>query len=309
MKKLRHLLLGALAVSVALTGMLLGYDRYRLSSLNAQSLAQAQSVVPTAQTAIGESSITFTCGNCAPEESVVLLHAWGVPSPSAYSGLIAHLLDHGVTVHFPLYQDSFLPHSIADRAVRILDKDAPDWRRTSRMLIGHSAGATASVDLAIRELGSDNISDVILLSPGDGTGPDGKRAATSVGMLEWGKAKVAPSMSPELPRFHIFVSRNDTIVGDFTARRIQAFLRRSVRTSNVEWHEIPENIGGCATHFWPLGGTPNFELARGTQWFARVDGKGGCSDMQTDAIDRALWGFLDQVLDSSKTIDKRSAAA
>ncbi|WP_298464055.1 hypothetical protein [uncultured Erythrobacter sp.] len=303
-KLLRLLAIGALLCGFAVGG-LHAYDHYKVSVLNHASKSSADDLIDGASVVVGSSSLTFRPVATDPADSVILLHAWGVPDPAAYSGLIEYLVNDGRKVHFPLYQRTFLPHSIADKVAKILDADEPSWREHARLLIGHSAGATAGLDLALQELGSSRIEDVILLSPGDGSGPDGKPAATSVKMLEWGQTELAPDPTASLPRFHIFVSKGDWHVGDFTARRIAEYLRTDIPAAPVKLHTLPDDIGGCSNHFWPLGGTEEFELPQGTQWFAAVDAKGRCGDWKTDPVDHVLHEFIGKTASARNSIQPR----
>jgi hypothetical protein len=293
----RRLIAGVAAAALLGAAGLASLDRYRVAALNTEGRRAAARLFPGGATQISAQLIAIAPrGASTRTGAVILVHAWGVPSPAAYRGLIAHLLDDGRIVLFPLYQKSFFPHEIAGRVVDILDRDRPAWRREARWIVGHSAGGTAAMDLSLREAGRTRLQGAVSLSPGDGTGPDGRRAATSVAMLPWGQTRPSAAAAARTPRFAILVSDADTLVGDHTARRQAAFLRRSVPAGRVRLMRLPPAERGCATHFWPLGGDDGYRLPAGTRFFAHTDAYGGCGGWRTDAVDRRLWRFLDEVL-------------
>jgi len=230
-------------------------------------------------------------GGATDGPAVLLVHAWGVPDPAAYRGLIEHLLKRGMVVRFPLYQRRFTPHPITRRLRAILDRGAPEWRQDTILAVGHSAGATGLLDLVVAEHGNTALRHVFLASPGDGTDAEGKAASTSLALLKWGGAP-APSAQPAPPAFTLISSDGDALTGHATADRMNEYLRTIGWGGSARRVRLP--VGdGCGTHFWPLGGDPTYRLSPVTRAFAKTDALGGGASWECDAVDWAFWAMID----------------
>lgn len=287
------------AVLLAMLGALVAANRLGMARL--RSKARRRASVPGAfggaQCDAARDLITLTpAGVPADAPAVLFVHAWGVPDPAAYQTLIDHLLRRGFRVRFPLYQRGFFPHPIAPRLTAILSARAPTWRSDTPIMIGHSAGGTALVDVLLGEA-SLVTDDVFMASAADGNGPDGKPLGSSLALLQWGQvANPVPPERRRLPRIHVVGNPQDPIAGTYTSNAIADFLERAGWGDRVERIAIPDEID-CATHFWPTGGNVQYRLSPATRRFAYTDAYGGVAPGRVTEAHRFFLRLIDQAID------------
>jgi hypothetical protein len=287
---------------IAPLALLVAANRLGMARLRAKARNQASrpGAFGSASASVQPDLIELTPPDAATDiPAVLLVHAWGVPDPAAYRALILHLLNRGLCVRFPLYQHGFFPHEIAPHILAILDARSPDWRRDTLMMIGHSAGGTALVDILLGE--SDlAATDVFLASAADGNGPDGKPLGSSLALLKWGR--VVPGVAVparERPMVHIVSTKSDQIAGSYTSDQIANFLENAGWGSHLERISIPDDVNS-ATHFWPTGGNPDYRLSTMTQRFAYTDAYGGVEPGKITESHRFLFDLIDQAIRSPR---------
>jgi pimeloyl-ACP methyl ester carboxylesterase len=206
----------------------------------------------------------------------LLLHGWAISDPRAYADLIDVLTTSGHRVAFPLYQPSNFITDYKRDIRRIMDAGLPGWRQELTLLVGHSAGATVAADLFVEEAGGIAPSRMVLLCAGDGSGPGGERPPPPF-RLRWGSILAAEAVLPaRRPRVLIVSASDDRQSGAWVSDRLEEYLR-GLDTEIPITREVlsPEEGGATAGHFFPLGGSEDYQLPPLVRAVGKTDAYGG----------------------------------
>jgi len=277
--------------AIGLLVLLAGLDRLGAWWLNRDARATAEAFFGRSpgKVAVRERLILIRPDMREDSPIALVLHGWGIMHPTAYAGLIEATVAAGYTVAFPLYQTRFFPHRVVDEVRGLLDRNLPLWRDGTELIVGHSAGASTAVDLLVEEGSRLAPRAVFLLSPGDGSDPQGHVLADFL-RLHWDEhTSPLPSLPNPRPVVVVLSGARDTVSGQWVAGRIASYLR----TLDPAWpvsQGVIADLHACDTHFWPLGGDSDYRLPWLTQLFTHSSPFGDCAPgWPLDRIDRAFW--------------------
>lgn len=239
------LLVAALAVSAGLAARLVVAVRLRnVARRYSGSSPQSGRYDPTID------AVVFPAAGASHSGTAVLVHGWSLYDPAFYSHFIETLRRRGFEVVFPFYQHSYF---IGGMIRRLGDQLRIIARRYGEpaLLAGHSGGAAAALAAAMALPASVCGRNLLLLAPGDGSGPNGE-APFPMFRLRW-QVPVEPSEAANTV-VRVVTAEDDEVVGSWTAERIMAHLRDDPRRFTVRRRQLaagPEPLG----HLFPLAGT------------------------------------------------------
>ncbi len=226
----------------------------------------------------GELAIFDARESCEHQGFALLLHGWELFDPRGYSQLIEKLNSSGYTVLFPFYQQNFFLTDFKRRIRQVLDSKLPGWRENINVIVGHSGGASVAVDLFLSEAGLLEPKTIVLLSPGDGSGPNGERPAPLF-RLKWKQEDRKKLVLPQRrPVISIITASDDTVTGNWVADKIYEYLH-SVDSELVIMRDIISSVNDEELgHFFPMGGCSTYQLPKILQRLCKTDSYGGCGE-------------------------------